>query len=197
MTPIYDPIYKLAEPYWQTRKGEIHMPRAYDYARQLLADYPEADESVVLPAILLHDVGWMMVTPDLQMQALVGSANQDKRPEVSRLHETEGARIAGEILAALNYDAAKISEIQTIIDGHDTRREALSLNDALVKDADKLWRFDPVGVPICAQWNELALEPYLDFVEARIESWLFTSRAKELAHTLLVQSRTQLGIGRP
>ncbi|MBE7551651.1 MAG: HD domain-containing protein [Anaerolineales bacterium] len=191
MTTIYDQIYKLAEPYWQTRKGEIHMPRAYDYARQLLASYPEADETVVLPAILLHDTGWMMVTPDLQMQALVGSANQDKRPEVSRLHETEGARIAGEILTALNYDTAKTAEIQRIIDGHDTRREALSLNDALVKDADKLWRFDPVGVPICAQWNELALGPYLDFVEARIESWLFTSRAKDLARTLLAQSKAQ------
>lgn len=189
---IYNQVYNLAEPYWQTRKGEIHMPRAYNYARQLLADYPEADETVVLPAILLHDTGWMMIKPDLQMQALVGSANQDKRPEVSRLHETEGARIAGEILTALNYDAAKIVEIQKIIDGHDTRREALSLNDALVKDADKLWRFDPVGVPICAQWNELALEPYLDFVEARIESWLFTGRAKELARALLNQTRISI-----
>lgn len=197
MTTSYTQIYKLAEPYWQTRKGEIHMPRAYGYARQLLAHYPEADEAVVLPAILLHDTGWMMITPDLQMQALVGSANQDKRPEVSRLHETEGARIAGEILTSLNYDTAKITEIQSIIDGHDTRREALSLNDALVKDADKLWRFDSVGVPICAQWNELALGPYLDFVESRIESWLFTGQAREMAHALVAQSRTQLGIGRP
>jgi hypothetical protein len=194
---IYDQIYRLAEPYWQTRQGEIHMPLAYEYARQLLVHYPEADPAVVLPAILLHDTGWMMITPDLQMQALVGSANQDKRPEVSRLHETEGARIAGEILAALNYDAAKIVEIQAIINGHDTRREALSLNDALVKDADKVWRFNPVGVPICAQWNELDLGPYLDFVEARIESWLFTGRAKELARALLAQSRSQLEIGRP
>jgi hypothetical protein len=197
LTPIYKQIYQVAEPYWKTRHGEIHMPMAYDYARQLLTHYPEADEAVVLPAILLHDTGWMMVTPDLQMQALVGSANQDKRPEVSRFHETEGARIAGEILTSLNYDATKINEIQTIIDGHDTRREALSLNDALVKDADKLWRFDPVGVPICAEWNELALEPYLAFVEARIEMWLFTGRAKAIASTLLAQSRAQLGIERP
>ncbi len=192
MESIYTQIYRLAEPYWQTRQGEIHMPRAYEYARQLLAHHPEADESVVLPTILWHDVGWMMITPDLQMQALVGSANQDKRPEVSRLHETEGARIAGEILTSLAYDSVKIAEIQQIIDGHDTRREALSLNDALVKDADKLWRFDPVGVPICAQWNELALEPYFDFVESRLESWLFTDQAKEIAGIQLAQSKQLL-----
>jgi hypothetical protein len=192
METLYNQIYKLAEPYWQTRQGEIHMPLAYEYARQLLVHYSEADEMVVLPAILLHDVGWMLITPDLQMQALVGSPNQDNRPEVSRFHETEGSRIAAEILTALPYDPTKVVEIQSIIDGHDTRREALSLNDALVKDADKLWRFDPIGAPICAQWNELAIGPYLDFVESRIESWLFTDRAREMAHTLLAQSRAQL-----
>jgi hypothetical protein len=189
---IYTQIYHLAEPYWQTRQGEIHMPLAYEFARQLLTSHSDADEAVVLPAILLHDVGWMKVAPDLQMQALVGSANQDRRPDMSRLHETEGARIAGEILASLNYDPVKIKEIRQIIDGHDTRREALSLNDALVKDADKLWRFDPVGVPICAEWNELPLGPYLDFVETRIETWFFTDQAKTLARTLLAQSRAQL-----
>jgi len=192
LASIYTQIYHLAEPYWKTRQGEIHMPMAYEFARQLLVHHPDADEAVVLPAILLHDVGWMKVAPDLQMQALVGSANQDRRPDMSRLHETEGARIAGEILTSVNYDPAKIREIQHIIDGHDTRREALSLNDALVKDADKLWRFDPIGVPICAEWNELSPGPYLDFVESRIETWLFTDQAKEIARTLLAQSRAQL-----
>jgi len=195
LTTIYDQIYQLAEPYWQTRQGEIHMPLAYKYARQLLAHYPEADEAIVLPAILLHDVGYKLIPEDLQMQALVGSPNRDNRADVARQHEIEGARIAGEILTSLNYEEDKIAEIQHIIDGHDTRREALSLNDTLVKDADKLWRFDPVGTPICAQWNDLAIGPYLDFVESRIESWLFTDKARELALALLAQSRAQLAGG--
>ncbi|MBE7469360.1 MAG: hypothetical protein DPW09_10480 [Anaerolineae bacterium] len=189
---IYDQIYQRAEPYWRTRQGEIHMPRAYEYARQLLAYYPEADETVVLPAILLHDVGYALIPDDLQLQSLVGGTNQNPRLDVSRQHEIEGARIAGEILTDLNYAPDKIIEIQRIIDGHDTRREALSLNDALVKDADKLWRFDPVGVPICAPWNKLDIGPYLDFVETKIETWLFTDRAREIARTLLAESRRQL-----
>ncbi|MFN8459888.1 MAG: HD domain-containing protein [Anaerolineae bacterium] len=192
MTTIYDQIYQRAKPYWQTRQGEIHMPRAYEYARRLLAYYPEADEAVVLPAIFLHDVGYSLIPDDLQMQALIGGTNENARFDVSRRHEIEGARIAGEILAGLNYAADKIAEIQLIIDGHDTRREALSLNDKLVKDADKLWRFDPVGVPICARWNERDIGPYLDFVETRIETWLFTDRAREVACTLLAESRRQL-----
>jgi HD superfamily phosphodiesterase len=187
---IYDKIYQKAEPYWQTRRGEIHMPLAYKFAQQLLVHYPEADEAVVLPAILLHDTGWHVIPDDLQKQALVGSPKSDNKPDISRLHETEGARIAGELLASLDYEAAKINEIQQIIDGHDTRQESLSLNDALVKDADKLWRFDPVGAAICAGWNGMAVAPFLDFFEARIETIFFTEQAKAIARSLLVQSRS-------
>lgn len=191
MATIYDQIYQQAEPYWQTRRGEVHMPLAYGFARQLLAHYPEADEAVVLPAILLHDVGWHVIPDDLQQQALVGSPKSDNRPDISRQHEIEGARIAGEILTTLGYEAAKIAKIQQIIDGHDTRPAALSLNDALVKDADKLWRFDPAGAPICAGWNGMAVGPFLDFFEAKIETILFTGQAKALAQTLLAQSRAE------
>ena len=165
------------------------MPLAYKFAQQLLTHYPDADEAVVLPAILLHDVGWYVISDDLQTQALVGSPKSDNRPDISRLHETEGVRIAGEVLTSLDYEAAKIKEIQQIIDGHDTRLEALSLNDALVKDADKLWRFDPVGAAICADWNGIAVEPFLDFFEGKIETILFTDRAKEMARSLLIQAR--------
>jgi HD superfamily phosphodiesterase len=167
------------------------MPLAFEFARQLLAHYPNADEAVVLPAILLHDVGWYVIPDELQTQALVGSPKRDNNPGISRRHEIEGARIAGEILTSLGYEAAKITEIQRIIDGHDTRPDALSLNDALVKDADKLWRFDPIGAPICAGWNRIEVGPFLDFFEAKIDSILFTDRAKEMARTLLAQSRGQ------
>lgn len=39
-----------------------------------------------------------------------------------------------------------IDRAVAIIDGHDSRREALSLEDAVVKDADKLWRVTPHGL---------------------------------------------------
>ncbi len=168
------------------------MPMAYEYARQLAAHYPEANADIVLPAILLHDVGYTVVPEELQMKALAGSPSPDKRWDMIRLHEVEGANIANKILTALNYDPDKIAEIQQIINGHDSRQESLSLNDALVKDADKLWRYAPASVRLCARWNQLALGPYLDFVELRIEPWFFTDKAKEIARSLLTQSRQHL-----
>lgn len=190
MTTIYDQIYQRAEPYWQTRQGEVHMPLAYGYARQLLAHYPEADEAVVLPAILLHDVGWKMVPEERQRNAF-GPQATDKA--ANRLHEVEGVRIAGEILAGLGYDPAKTGEILTIIDGHDSRLEALSLNDSLVKDADKLWRFTPTGVGIDYRRFGVEIAWYLDYLGQKIEEWLFTPEAKAIARADLARSRVELG----
>lgn len=49
------------------------------------------------------------------------------------MHETEGVKIAEKILTGLNYDQENILEILAIIDGHDTRQAALSLNYQALK----------------------------------------------------------------
>ena len=41
-TARYDRIYELAEPYWQTRSNEIHVPGSYALAQELVAAHPEA-----------------------------------------------------------------------------------------------------------------------------------------------------------
>jgi HD superfamily phosphodiesterase len=162
------------------------MPLAYDFAKRLLAHYSQADEAVVLPAILLHDVGWKMVPEEKQMNAF-GPKATDKAS--NRLHETEGVRIAAEILASLDYDAAKTHEILQIIDGHDSRLEALSLNDKLVKDADKLWRFTTIGIDIDHRRFKAEPAAYIDYLSHQLEEWLFTPEAKEMARLALAEAR--------
>lgn len=189
MTTIYDQIYQKAEVYWDTRYNDVHVPMAYDFAKKLLAHYPQAEAAVVLPAILLHDIGWKMVPEARQLNAF-GPKATDKA--ANRLHEVEGVRLAGEILAALEYDPVKIQEILTIIDGHDSRLEALSLNDKLVKDADKLWRFTTTGIDIDHRRFDMPLLPYLDYLADKIEIWLFTLAAQEMARTALAQARAEM-----
>lgn len=189
MTTIYDQIYKKAEVYWDTRHNDIHLPLAYDFARQLLAHYPEADAGIVLPAILLHDVGWKMVPAEKQLNAF-GPKATDKAS--NRLHEIEGVRIAEEILTSLNYDPHKLEQILTIIDGHDSRLEALSLDDKLVKDADKLWRFTTTGIEIDHHRFGIELSAYLNYLDNKIEEWLFTPEAKAIARTALAEARLKL-----
>lgn len=183
---VYDLIYSKAEPYLDTRRNDVHICLSYDFACRLLAHHPDADEAVVLPAVILHDVGWKMVPEEKQLSAF-GPRAKDKK--MQRIHEAEGAKIAKEILSRLDYDKEKIPEILSIIDGHDTRQQALSLNDQLVKDADKLWRFTPVGVDIDHSRFGIPRDSYMKWLDSVIDDWLFTPEAREMAHAALAEAK--------
>ena len=187
---IYDEIYRKAEPYLDTRQNDVHVSGSFDFACRLLAHYPNADKEIVLPAIVLHDVGWKMVPEEKQLSAF-GPMVKDKKTQ--RIHETEGVKIAEEILTRLYYDKEKILEILSIIDGHDTRQEALSLNDQLVKDADKLWRFTLTGVDIDHARFGIPRDSYMEWLETMIDDWLFTFEAREMAHVALAEAKSDSG----
>ena len=183
---VYDKIYRKAAPYLDTRQNDIHVSLSCDFARRLLVHYPKADEKIVLPAIVLHDVGWKMVPEEKQLNAF-GPKAKDKKTQ--RIHETEGVKIAQKILTRLKYDQENIPEILFIIDGHDTRLEALSLNEQLVKDADKLWRFTPTGVDIDHARFGIPRDSYMEWLETMIDDWLFTPAAKLMAHEALGEAK--------
>ncbi len=187
----YARIYALAEPYWQTRSNEIHVPGSYALAQELLAAYPQADADVVLPAILLHDVGYMVVPADDHLKGLAGAV-KGWEPDITRRHEIQGAALAGEILGLVGWDPERTALIQDIVDGHDSRPEAESLEDTLVKDADKLWRYTASAVRICHRWMELSTDAYMDWVESEIDCWLFTEAARGMARREIARSRAAL-----
>ena len=190
---IYDQIHAACQPYWQVRANEIHIPGADAFAQQLLAQHPTADPAIVLPAILLHDNGYAHVPEALLFQGLA-DAPIGFNPDITRLHEIEGVKIARAILTALNFDAGKTEMICTIIDGHDSRLEALSLEDALVKDADKLWRFSAIGVQTSSSWMSMAPMSFLDYCLPKINPWFFTDIAKTIARQVAEETQLKLTV---
>jgi HD superfamily phosphodiesterase len=185
----YCAIYLQAREYWNTRFNDIHVPIAYEQARKLLAAHQDADPDVVLPAVLLHDVGWKSIPDDQQLRAF-GVVTQDQA--LQRFHETEGARIGGAILSAAGCDPRRRELILRIIDGHDSRLHALSLEDALVKDADKLWRFTATAADIDARRFKLPLREWVAVLDQRLDQWFFTPTAKRMAHTALAELQSGL-----
>lgn len=155
--------------------------RSLDVIRALVDLHPDADPGIVLPAILLHDTGWSQVDPADVLKAIEPGAG---RHDLVITHEKEGARLATEILTDLGFDQSHIDEIVTIIDGHDTRLTALSLNDALVKDADKLWRLTPHGVDTVMDWFGLDREQAHRLIGHRVHAHLFTEAARTMARAL-------------
>lgn len=186
----YAEIWGAVEPYMRFRRNDIHIPICYHYAEQLVAAHPDCNEEVVLLGILLHDVGWAMV----DQEELYATAFKNDITNVRIQHEKEGARIAREVLTEHGYAADLIDEIATIIDGHDTRKEALSLNDSLVKDSDKLWRFNPTGIAIAAEWFEWPPSRYVDKVMKKDINLIFTDKAREIALSEVERSKKLLKI---
>ena len=177
-------IWQLAQPYLRTRDNDAHTLYSYGIARQLLRRLPEAHEHIVLPAIILHDTGWSTVDEYDAFQAIAPDRDGSYSWAVFQ-HEKEGARIAREILTEAGSPATDIDEICEIIDGHDTRLTALSLNDKLVKDSDKVWRVSPHGIDVAMPRFGLDREESVRINGYRAYDDLFTDEAKSMSLALM------------
>ena len=175
--PIHQKIFERAKPFLRTRKNLIHTKIALRYALKLLRN-EEGDEEVVIPAVLLHDVGWKTIPENLHLTAF---GPNPSNPKLVRVHEVEGAKIAEAILKELHYPPEKIKEICRIIRGHDSRKRPISKSDRIVKDADKLWRYSRKGMAIDLDRFHIPRREYLIFLEAIINHWFLTPTGKEVA----------------
>ncbi len=186
VTEHHAAIWRRAAPYLSVRDNDVHTLYSYGIARALVDCHPEADPEVLLPAILLHDTGWSQV-PEADVLAAIAPGAGDRETVVR--HEKEGARIATAVLAEVGHDENRSARVVEIVDGHDTRREALSLDDALVKDADKLWRLTPHGIDTVMDWFGLTRERARRLIEARVHEHLFTDAARTMARALAAVAR--------
>jgi HD superfamily phosphodiesterase len=180
-------VWAAARPYMRARKNDVHIPMAYDYAQRLLEAHRLLDSEVVSLSILLHDIGWAVVDQEAIYRDGFGPGMMES--EVRFAHEREGARLAREILVKLGYPGEVIDRVVEIIDGHDTRAEALSPEDELVKDADALWRFSVAGIAVACDWFGLTPGEYADRTEPQIEGRLFTETARAIARSELADTR--------
>lgn len=111
MDRIYLKIWQLAKPYY--RKG-----RSYNIAHvwwqmrhaDKIAELEKLDKKLLLPIIILHDVGYAMV--------------KQKNPNIKdraskKLHMQEGAKIARQILEKVGYDPLLTQKIAYYVSVHD------------------------------------------------------------------------------
>ena len=100
-----------------------------------------------------------------------------------------------ELLGNLGYDDATIGQVVAVIDGQDTRLEARSLEDMLVRDADKLWRFTPAGIGIACDWFKRTPSFQVTDLMDHVLSELHTEAGLRIARQELAYSRRLLRIG--
>ncbi|MCB1362232.1 MAG: HD domain-containing protein [Rhodobacter sp.] len=191
----YDPVWRAAEPYMRARKNDVHIPLSFAWCVRLLDHFPDADRDVCLLAILLHDIGWWAIDMDEIIEQGFRSANI-LQSDVRYRHEAEGVRLATGVLRDTGWSEAIIAQVCEIIDGHDTRPDPRHLNDRIVRDSDKLWRYEVTGTAVGCDWfgetpvqncarNE-AILPKFETEPGRVMATeeLARTRARLLAHVL-------------
>ncbi len=172
------PLWEDAKSYLDVRNNDEHTIIAYHLAQCFLKETPEADESIVLPAILLHDVGWKKIPKELLLLAI---GRRPTRLDLVRDHEIYGVEIAREILEKHRPEGVDIDAVLDIIDGHDTVKEAKNINDAVVKDADKGWRCTPHGMRTIAGWYGVGLDEIIFMLQERSNSLMLTPAGRAYA----------------
>ncbi|MGB7338333.1 MAG: HD domain-containing protein [Phototrophicaceae bacterium] len=174
-------IWEQAQPYLTSRHNLKHTLYCYYFAEQLLAEHPTANEAVVLTGILLHDVGWSTVPEDKQ---LLSFGPHMQYPDLRRQHEIEGVRIATEIMHKVGTHQTVIDAVNAIIDGHDTRAASHSLDDSLVRDADKLWRYTDFGFETLREWFRYSDQQQMALLQKWINTRFFTDIGRSMARGL-------------
>jgi hypothetical protein len=144
MKEVFSIIWRLALPYQDQRDDTGHAEISLKYARELIVQ-ENGDEDVIIPAIILHDIGWSQLIKGRRMLVFARSAREEDKLEVQLEHQTESVRLAADILRKVNYPDKLTGEILDIISQHDTRKGFISGNEGLVRDADKLWRTSKEG----------------------------------------------------
>lgn len=185
-----DPIWRAIVSESRARSNDIHLPISFAFAERLCDAYPDADALVVRVTILLHDTGWARV--DESRIISEGFGGDWRRADVRFEHERHGCDIAREVLPGLGYDDAFVTRVTDIIDGHDTRAESYSLEDSLVRDADRMWRFTPTGIALASGWFGLTPAEYCRRLRDEIMPELLTQAAVEMAQAELARAEALL-----
>lgn len=114
------------------------------YAMQI-CEIEKCELSVVVPAAILHDIGWSEVSEGDRMSVFTYGVPDDERLRVRNEHQVAGVKLAESILRQVGYESKYMPEILEIISQHDTRVGFISKNEGAMRDADKLWRYDEFG----------------------------------------------------
>lgn len=184
-------IWEVAKKHLNVRNNDEHTLFSYLLAQRIVEKYPESDIEVILPAILLHDTGWSKIPKDKLFNAF---GPNNKYPELTRQHELESVAIARQVLPELGFTNQQIEAITALIDGHDTTKNARSLNDAIHKDADKLWRYTPHGNRIIGEWFEIEQAEVLEILENFVLPTILTDFGRKQAIIFLETAKLNLNL---
>jgi HD superfamily phosphodiesterase len=185
MQEKYQEIWSLALPYLKkgVRKDFVIHTKGVVRAMGYLLEKEKGDEDVLLPAAILHDVGWAKVPKELQK-----SNNDDDQYQALKLHIKYAPEIIKEILTKLNFKQERIKEIIEIVIAHKFQ-DPEDFNKRLLIDADTLSdAFKEQFYNDVKAYNSTPQRTY----EFRKKNTFYTKSAKELFDKELEERKKEI-----
>ena len=171
----------------QGRPGDLDHTRSVVANGKILLAKEGGNPRVVIPTLILHDIGWGRV--DFS-DFIAAPAEAKWNVESVRLHMQYGAQFASDILNHLNWDEEAIRKITSIIAVHDIPEQVLALDDldaTLVFEADWLDKYVPERrnryfgvVPDRAELEEIK-----EYMKANSSRWFRTKTSGELLNQII------------
>jgi HD superfamily phosphodiesterase len=195
MKAIFEKIWRLALPYQDKRNDKGHARIVLDFALKLVR-MEKADENVVVPAAILHDIGWSQLPKKERLKVFVTKVNKETDFRIRRKHERLGVKLAKRILEKANYGPDLIGEILKIISRHDTRKSFVSANEGIVRDADKLWRYSRTGFGVDTKRAKGDSTGLYKKLKQRIglKEFFYSGAARKIARKELKKRKAEYGI---
>src|SRR3989338_850820 len=143
MKVIYSKIWQLAKPYYEKgRPMDIDHIQWMMKEAQYVCEQEKLDDSLLLPLVILHDIGYAKVPK-----------NNPFNLNIRKAHMESGSKIAKSILVKVKYPKDKIKEIVYFVSVHDNWAfgdiEIYTKNKILgiFTDLDFIWIVTPKGFP--------------------------------------------------
>jgi len=111
----YEEIWELAVPYLEkgTMKDFVLHTKNVVKSMELLIGGEGGDPHILIPAAILHDVGWSKIPQQMQT-----NSDLEKKREAQRLHLIYAEDIIKKILDQIGFGQDQISKIVDIVKAH-------------------------------------------------------------------------------
>jgi len=193
MKEMYRKILEKAIPYYKKgREGDVeHIRWLFDTIPKYV-DESEVDFDILIPVVLLHDVGYSKVPKGSNPYNL----------GIRKLHSEEGAKIAENILKKVGYPADKINEVKRLVLKHDNWAFGDSFADEPILSYfhcfDFMWMASEKGFDIVRKFLDKEPKEFYEQIkefqkknEAEGRRWL-TKRIEDLYDRMMEERKKDI-----
>jgi L-rhamnose mutarotase len=146
------------------------------------------DPGIMIPAAMLHDIGWSKVSDQI-----VNLKTDSEKKEAEISHIELAADLISEILGCLEYKQSEIEEITRVVQSHKSKAPGCDKRIKLIIDSDNL--SDTYRESFYSDVKSYNTTPQKNF-DFRSKNKFFTSTAKEISKRNMAERLREINNGK-